>query len=163
MTPDNPDKTSKMPKKNVKGQWIKGVSGNPAGRPKRKYTENEIRAQNQLKEYAPMITDAVLHRVFNGNWDAIKLCFDRIHPPAKENSLSIDLPLVNSAQSALDALSYIVDCAASGGITLSEAERLTAMVNKYLEHAHLPQLQKRLDKMERWVEANTLPDSNSEA
>jgi hypothetical protein len=163
MTPDKPETTELKPKTNEKGQWVKGVSGNPAGRPKRKYTENQIIAQNTLRDLAGMVTDQVLGRVMEGHWEATKLCFERLHPVQKESPLSIDLPPISSAQDALDALARLTDGAAKGEITLSEAERLASLVNRYLEHAHLPQLQKRLEEVERWMNANTLPDAGENA
>jgi len=78
-----------MPKK---GQFQKGQSGNPAGRPKG--TKDAIVAMRELLvPHAPALVQKAVEMALNGDAAALRICVDRLIPPAKARDESVSLPL----------------------------------------------------------------------
>ena len=81
----------------------------------------------------------------------LKFLLDRILP--KERSVHVDLPAMERADDAVDALGAIIDAAGTGQIAPGEAAALATPVGTYARAINVYELEARLDKIERELAA----------
>jgi hypothetical protein len=96
MAKRKPDKQAKTGRK-ANGQFAKGASGNPAGRPKSRTLSEELRVRLEekypgqtLETYARMIAIALIDKAIEGDVAAIRECFDRTEGKPRQ-ALDVDL------------------------------------------------------------------------
>jgi hypothetical protein len=82
-----------------------------------------------------------------GDVQMLKFFLDRIVP--KERLVRIDLPTMERADDAVDALGAIINAVGNGEIAPSESAALAALVTSYARAINVHELETRLDKMER--------------
>jgi hypothetical protein len=86
-----------------------------------------------------------------GDGPMLKFLLDRILP--KERSVRFDLPAMERADDAVDALGAIINAVGTGQIAPSEAAALATLVEVYARTIRVHELESRLDKLERDVRA----------
>lgn len=92
------------------GRWPKGVSGNPAGRPKGSGSKRDRIAQ-ALNDDGPQVARVVVDAALAGDMTAAGLVLSRLLPPMRAQAervqfeLSPDVPLSAQAQEILLAVS----------------------------------------------------------
>ena len=69
-------------------KFLKGQSGNPAGRPRGARNRSTVLLQNLLEGEAEAITRKVIDLAKSGDMTAIKLCMDRLAPPRRSAARS---------------------------------------------------------------------------
>ena len=67
--------------------WIKGQSGNPAGRPKGAKNKTTLAAESLLKDHAEEITQKVIELALAGDLIALKMCLDRVLPVPRKPTI----------------------------------------------------------------------------
>jgi hypothetical protein len=82
-----------------------------------------------------------------GDVQMLKFLLDRILP--KERSVRVDLPAMDCAVDAVDALGAIIDAVGSGRISPSEGSALASLVAAYARTINVQDLELRLDNMEK--------------
>jgi hypothetical protein len=82
-----------------------------------------------------------------GDVQMLKFLLDRILP--KERSVRVDLPAMERASDAVDALGAIIDAVGSGRIAPSEGSALASLVAAYARTINVEDLELRLDVVER--------------
>jgi hypothetical protein len=82
-----------------------------------------------------------------GDTQMLKFLLDRILP--KERSVRVDLPSMERADDAVDALGAIINAVGTGQIASSEAAALATLVAAYARTINVYELESRLDKIER--------------
>jgi hypothetical protein len=82
-----------------------------------------------------------------GDVQMLKFLLDRILP--KERSVHVDLPTMERADDAVDALGAIINAVGTGQITPNEAAALATLVATYARAINVHELESRLDKIER--------------
>jgi hypothetical protein len=82
-----------------------------------------------------------------GDVQMLKFLLDRILP--KERTVRVKLPLMERSDDAVDALGAILNAAANGEITPSEAAAYTTVVEAYTRAINVHELESRIDKLER--------------
>jgi hypothetical protein len=82
-----------------------------------------------------------------GDVQMLKFLLDRILP--KERSVHVDLPGMERADDAVDALGAIINAVGTGQIAPGEAAALATLVASYARAINVYELESRLDKIER--------------
>lgn len=140
--PANRDKT---------GQFKKGVSGNPLGRPKtRPFKEALLKAVQQAGEEGDAleeIANKLVQSARSGDMQAIKELNDRLDgKPVTTINLGLEKAL--SEQSPEEAISLITDCVTNGEISPQEAQQLVSIIESKVKVVEMADLEERLSKLE---------------
>ena len=108
-----------------------GRSGNPGGRPKGALVNrvNPLR-KLLLREGLPVLKN-VVELAKGGDMVAARIVVDRILP--RERLITLSLPRITDAASALQALSQLFEHAAKGEMTTSEVSNLSSLAKSYIE------------------------------
>jgi hypothetical protein len=107
--------------------WVKGQSGNPAGRPSRARQAARV-AQGLIGRKTVPLVNKLVELALLGDRTALRLCLDRIAPARREPPIDLDLPAIGNRADLLSALTAIADAAAADALTSSQAAALTRML-----------------------------------
>ena len=112
--------------------FMKGQSGNPAGKPKGARHRATLAAEVLLDGEAEALTRKAVELALGGNVLALRLCLDRILPPPRERAVTFALPEVRSAADATAAMASILASVAAGELTVAEAGGLVKLVEAFI-------------------------------
>jgi hypothetical protein len=84
-----------------------------------------------------------------GDTQMLKFLLDRILP--KDRSVRIEIPEMQRADDAVDALGAIINTAANGEIAPSEGAAFASLIDVYVRTINVHELEARLDNMEREI------------
>src|ERR1700758_4973621 len=115
------------------GRFLRGVSGNPGGRPKGALNRTTLAAMAPLDSGAEMLTQRAIEAARGGDMTALKLVLDRIIPPRRRPIVQIDLDDLYELSDAVAAHRRVIQAAIDGGLSLDEAERLANLVKEHIE------------------------------
>jgi hypothetical protein len=76
--------------------FMRGQSGNPAGRPRGAGNKTTLAVEALLDGEAKTITRKAIELAKAGDISALRLCLDRIAPPRKDRPVLFDVPKINS-------------------------------------------------------------------
>lgn len=107
-----------------------GQSGNPAGRPKGARNKASKAAQDLLNASSAEVVAALIAKAKDGHAVALKLVIERIVPRAG-HSVEIDIPTVHKAADIASAVAGVIASVASGELTIEEADRIMAMLDRH--------------------------------
>src|SRR5918994_492725 len=116
------------PKQKKRGRFQKGQSGNPAGRPKGSRHATTMAMQALLDGEADNLTRKAVEMALTGDTVAMRLCIDRLLPARKDRPIVFELPKMEKVDDVVKASAAIVDAAAAGQITPSEAGEFSKLV-----------------------------------
>ena len=129
-TPTAPETTgAEQATRRRDGTFAPGRSGNPSGRPKGARHKATVLAEQLIDEAAGRLTEKCIEMAFAGDTVALKIVMDRLIPPRKSRTITIDLPEIRTAADLLDAQGRVATAMAGGEISPDEA----AEVSKTLE------------------------------
>src|SRR5690349_9638644 len=80
------------------GQFKKGNSGNPAGRPPGSRNRSSLFIEQLLDSAGEELVQKALDLASKGDTAALRLCLERICPPRKERPIDLPLPQITDAQ-----------------------------------------------------------------
>jgi hypothetical protein len=106
-------------------------------------------AEALLDEEAEALVRKLIELAKNGDPVALRLCMERLLPVKRERVITIDLPPINSAADAKEAMAAIIASAARGELSPSEASQFSEMIHAYIRAAEGTDLEKRLEELER--------------
>ena len=106
------------------GRWTKGVSGNPAGRPRGSRNKTALAMEALLEEGAEQLINKAITMALAGDTAAMRLCLERILPVRRDRLVHLDLPPIGSAKEISGAMSTILKAIGQGQITPGEGEMI---------------------------------------
>jgi hypothetical protein len=107
--------------------FVKGQSGNPAGRPSRAYTAAYVAGALIANKTVPL-TRKLIDLALAGDHAALRMCLDRIAPPRRETPAWLPLPPMENRGDICEALKAVADAAAAGVISSTHSAELVRML-----------------------------------
>jgi hypothetical protein len=134
----------------VRGRFARGVSGNPAGRPRGSRNRTAALCADLLSADAAPIFEKVIKMAKRGDAIALKLCVDRLLPvrAARDRAVELVLPAAECAADLVRAAAVVIDRAAAGDITLSEAKEFMALLEQQRRAIETSDLAVRIEALE---------------
>lgn len=126
----------------------KGKSGNPKGKPAGCLNRVTRAAQELLDGNAEAITQKAVNMALAGDKVALRLCLERIVPPRKERPVSVGLPGITKPEDLAQVTAALLDAAAKGIITPSEAQALGVLAEAHRKTLETVELEKRINALE---------------
>lgn len=159
MTLDNsmkdchPDNTGRIQvRRDGYGQFLKGVSGNPAGRPRGSLNRSTFVAQSLLDGQAEALTQKVIDLALEGDTTALKLALERILPPRKDTYISFELQSMNQPSDLVKAVGSVLDAISKGEITPSEGQAITSILEQMRRSLETQELHQKVEYLEALIQ-----------
>jgi Family of unknown function (DUF5681) len=127
----------------------KGVSGNPAGRPKGLRNRATLAAEALLDGEAEALTRKCVELALNGDSTALRLCLERLLPPARSRPIQLELPEVRTPENVLAALTVALRAMAAGEVTPEEMSTIAAALEQKRKALEVVELEQRLSRLEQ--------------
>src|SRR5689334_11133102 len=102
MSSDKPAKRS-----NGSGQFSKGASGNPSGRPPGSRNKATLLMESMLENEAEKLTRQVIKMALKGDITALRLCLERLIPPRKDRPIHLTLAPIENMQQIAAAMGTV--------------------------------------------------------
>jgi len=107
-----------------------------------------LAAEALLDGEADAITRKAIDLALAGDTVALRLCMDRLVPPRKDRPVAIDLPAITGAADHPTVIAGIFDAVASGDLTASEAQALSAVLEQHRRAVETVEIIGRLEALE---------------
>ena len=151
MNDSQPDKTDGQEVKRMKGQFVPGTSGNPAGRPVGARNRSTLVAQALLEGEAEQLTRTVIDKALEGDGVALRLCLERLIAPKRDQALTVPIADLTKAENALTAMGEVIDAVKIGNLTPLEGQQMFELLDKWLKTVEVVEFAQRLATLEEQV------------
>jgi hypothetical protein len=134
------------PQRDTRGRYVKGFSGNPAGKPAGIMSEAARAAAGLLNASAPVLVSKAIELALLGKSGPLKYCLDRIIAPQKDQPVIFEAPEGDRPGEAPDfagMMATVAAAAAEGSITPSQAATLC---QAFADHARGLETQQRVEQ-----------------
>ena len=122
-----------------------------AGRPKGSRNTGTLLAEALLQENAAVLVQGAIDDAKRGFHASRKWCLDRL-VPKRDRTLEIELPRIESAADAAQALARLAELVAVGEVTPAEARSLSTLVERYRDTLDVAAMERRLGELENAVQ-----------
>jgi uncharacterized protein DUF5681 len=143
-----PIKSAKKSARDPRGRFLRGQSGNPAGRPQGCRDHVNRAAQVLLAGEGAALTRRAIELALDGDPAAMRLCLERVLGPCRERAVAFEMPPIRSAADLAPAMSAIAAATAQGAITPREAMQLGQVVEAYVRAVEATEFERRLKALE---------------
>jgi hypothetical protein len=130
------------------GQFRPGKSGNPAGKPKGALNHATRAVMALLDGEAEALTRKAVELALGGDPTALRLCLERLAPPAKDRPIKVSLPPLENMTDASRAMAAVVGEMAAGAITPSEAVAVAGVLEGYRRIIETADFEQRIEALE---------------
>jgi len=131
------------------GRFAKGKSGNASGRPQGSQNKSTLIMGSLLEGEAEQLTRKVIELAKEGNIQALRLCMDRLMPPAKDRAVLFEMPPIQDLNDISAGMSRITAAVSEGTLTPPEGEIISRTLEQHANMIVYQDLQKRVEKLER--------------
>jgi hypothetical protein len=125
------------------GQFAKGKSGNPNGRPKGSRNAATLALESLLDGQAEALTQKAIKLALGGNLMALRICMDRILPPRKDRPVAFEIPAITGIEDGPKVMAAVTGAVAEGELTVSKAFQIGQLVDAYVRSVEASDLDKR--------------------
>jgi hypothetical protein len=143
--------------------FVRGQSGNPAGRPFGSRNRTTLAVDVLLDGEAERLTRKAVALALKGNVACLRLCLDRIAPPRRDPPVFLPLRALQSADDASMAMAEIAAAVASGKLTPAEASGLSHVVEAYLDALATTEFERRLKALEEQQQTSWMNEKRKTA
>lgn len=135
---------STNPGRDAKGRFAPGNPGRPPGTKLRATRAAEALLEGQTEA----LTQKAVQMALDGDTTALRLCLERLIPPAKSRPVRLTLPELRSASDISSALAKVVESVAAGEITLDEGSAVAGLLEVQRKAVETEELERRLTALE---------------
>lgn len=125
-----------------------GKSGNPAGKPRGARNKATMAALALLDGESEVLMRKAIDLAKNGDLAALRLCLERIVPPAKDRTVNITLPTITDASDLPKITGALLDAVSCGEIGPGEAATLAKLVEVHRGALEMADITERIKKLE---------------
>ncbi len=130
------------------GRFVRGRSGNPAGRPRGCRDHVNRAARLLLAGEGEALTRKAVELALAGDAAALRLCLERILGPCRERAVEFTMPPIRGAADLAPAMAAVALAAAQGAVTPREAMQLGQVVEAYVRAVEASEFERRLTALE---------------
>jgi len=141
IVPRSPQKSQYRPRGKP---WLKGQSGNPAGRRRGSRNKATVMAALYLDGEAEGLVRKAVEMAYEGDPLALRLCLERTIAPRRERPEPFRLPRVESAADLAPAMAAVMAAAARGVITTGQAAEMASVIATRLRAIEADEFNRRL-------------------
>lgn len=131
-------------KRNTRGQFVPGTSGNPQGRPTG--TSNLAALRAMLATHVPGLLTQLVILAKSGDVTAIRLVLERVLPPLRAQDEAVTLPALTGTLTERGAA--ILAEMVSGNVTPQQAGELLSAISAQGKLREADELEKRIRSLE---------------
>jgi hypothetical protein len=124
----------------------KGESGNPEGRPPG-IRDKRTAMRDLLLPHAPELVAKAVEMAKNGDAAALRICLDRLIPPAKAKDDPVSLP--GLTESLADNSRTVIKALAEGELTPEEAATVLQALASQVRIIEVGEIEKRIAALEK--------------
>ncbi len=147
-----PAKKSPRKPARKKGDFPKGKSGNPKGRPKGSRNKATILAEELLDGEVEELVRRCIELALEGDQVALKLCMECLIPPRKDRPVTLKLPDTRTPADLVEASAVLLEAVTSGELTPAEGQALGAVLEGLRRSHELNDIDDRLRDLEERLE-----------
>jgi hypothetical protein len=129
-------------------RWKPGESGNPRGMVRGSRHKASLIAESLLDGECERLTRQAIDLALNGDVPALKMCLERILPPARERPCSFKLPPISTTAEAAACMALVLEGMACGEILASEGAALSATISAYVKVFETTEIEARISALE---------------
>ncbi len=143
MASNNPTKTRGRGRPFAKGNSY--GKGRPAG----SRNKATLALQSLLEGEGEALARKAIELALEGDTTALRLCLERLIPPAKDKPLSLKLPNAVTVSEIAGAVAEVLKAVAAGEITPSEGQAVAALLDQHRKALETAELERRIEALER--------------
>jgi hypothetical protein len=125
-------------------RWPKGVSGNPAGRPKGAL----LAVEALLDGEAEGLTRKAIELALAGDTTALRLCLERILPARRDRPVRLQIPEIEGMEDLTKATTALLGAVAAGELSPTEAGEVAKLVEVHRRTVEAMEIEERLRRLE---------------
>ena len=99
------------------------------------------------------LTRKAIEEAMDGNMVALKLCLERLVPPAKERPVDITFPKVSDASDLAKLTATLLSAVGNGDLDPGQAASLAKVIETHRNTLELAEIESRLQKIEENMNA----------
>jgi hypothetical protein len=130
------------------GRFLKGSSGNPAGRPPGLRNAAALFAERLLDGEAEALTRKAVELALAGDGRALRLCLERLLAPRRERPVPIILPPLRDPADLAAIMAAVAAALARGELSAGEAGDLARVVETFMRAIEASDFERRLQALE---------------
>ena len=146
--PDPDPILQKQVERTPEGHFVKGQSGNPAGRTPGCRNQASRIAETLLDGEAEALTRKAVTLALDGDALALRLCLDRVIAPRRDRPVQFALPPIADVADVANAMAAIMAAVAEGAITPGEGAEVAKVVDALVRAIEASDFDRRLTALE---------------
>jgi hypothetical protein len=148
MPEDLLQKQAEQVRRDGAGRFLKGCSGNPAGRPPGLRNAAALFAERLLDGEAEALTRKAVEMALAGDGRALRLCLERLIAPRRERPVPIGLPPLRDPADLAAVMAAVAAGLRRGELSAGEAGDLARVVEIFLRAIEASDFERRLQALE---------------